>query len=332
LSDEWGRFGARSAPAVGVFVPGGTGTRQSAGHDEGAIMTTLGKILVFCVFVAALAMGGLMLYLSARTQNWAQAVKDRDEKMVAFNAMLKQENESRQLLMVENDKLNKLLNAKIVEMNAVKARLDADVGEAQSQEKSGAEKQRTSDMLAKQAQVEVTRLQQEIKFVRELLVKREETINVLQNDVAVARAGEQAAKNDVVTMKNRQENMMERIKEQDRKLADATQQKGQPAAGGAGPKDANYQNPPPVYVKGKIDRVSDADKTLVTITIGSDSGLKKDQTLEVYRLNPKAEYVGRIVIVDADLHHAIGRLLRRPGGGALPAMVPGDEVASSVGR
>src|SRR5262249_21071876 len=75
-------------------------------------------------------------------------------------------------------------------------------------------------------------------------------------------------------------------------------------------RDPNAPNPPPGYVEGIITKLDSKDKTLVQISIGSDVGVNVDNTLEVYRLAPKAEYLGRIKILESTPHAAVGRLIR----------------------
>src|SRR5439155_27242967 len=98
---------------------------------------------------------------------------------------------------------------------------------------------------------------------------------------------------------------------------------------GASPRHPGFVNPPPAYVKGRIEQVDDADKSLVKISIGSDSGIRKDQTLEVFRVSPSPKYLGRLVIVNAGVHDAVGRLVRQPGMPA-EAVQAGDQVASTL--
>src|SRR5262249_21298430 len=93
-------------------------------------------------------------------------------------------------------------------------------------------------------------------------------------------------------------------------------------------RDPNYENPPPAYVKGKVEKVLPG-QNLVEINLGSDMGVNKDNTLEVYRMRPRPEYLGRLRIVDAHHRTAIGQMVRT-GGAAAPTLREGDEVASTI--
>jgi hypothetical protein len=83
------------------------------------------------------------------------------------------------------------------------------------------------------------------------------------------------------------------------------------------------KNPPAGNVEGTVTRVDDSG--LVTISIGSDAGLDKGHTLEVYRLNP-AKYLGTVRVLSVMPHEAVARPVNR-----LPSPVQqGDRVANKI--
>jgi len=293
-------------------------------------MTTIGKILVFLVLVAALGMGGLMVFVAKTAPNWKAAVDERDKDVIpAYKAMLAQEVETRKELLRDKEKLKQLLDSKITESNAVKKQFEEDKQKLAEQAKTAAEQQGIAQINAFKAGEEAKRLQKELEFMQTVVQDRDKTIVKLRDEVNQAHNTEQAAKNDAVTAAARLQSLYEQVKEKDRLIAEQMKKNQPGAVPGAGPRDPGYTHPPSVYVKGRIDQVDDADKSLVKITIGSDSGIRKDDTLEVFRVSPKAEYLGRLVIVRADLHEAIARQLRQPGVPAA-ALQPGDQVASTL--
>jgi hypothetical protein len=87
-------------------------------------------------------------------------------------------------------------------------------------------------------------------------------------------------------------------------------------------------NPPLENVEGVIREVDPSG--LVRISIGSDAGLVKGNTLEVYRLNTQApsesRYLGRIKLLDVRNTEAVGQLLSKP---PVPPQV-GDTVSSKI--
>ena len=64
----------------------------------------------------------------------------------------------------------------------------------------------------------------------------------------------------------------------------------------------------------------------VMISLGSDAGLSKGQTLQVFRLGQGFGYVGRIKIVDVEAKQAVGEVMGRL---SKPIQV-GDRVASRI--
>lgn len=86
----------------------------------------------------------------------------------------------------------------------------------------------------------------------------------------------------------------------------------------------NDPNPPEVAVNGKVEIVS---HDLMQIDVGTDLGVEKDHTLEVYRLTPSPKYLGRARVIDCNTDKAVCRLLTGPDGKRMPIQV-GDRVTS----
>jgi hypothetical protein len=88
------------------------------------------------------------------------------------------------------------------------------------------------------------------------------------------------------------------------------------------------KNPPNEDVEGLVKN-TDASG-LMTITIGSDAGLAKGHTLELFRVNTatpsQSRYLGTVRVVESEAHQAVvqpvGRLSAPPQ--------PGDRVASRI--
>jgi chromosome segregation ATPase len=292
-------------------------------------MTTLGKILVFLVFVAALALGGLMVFVSKTSPSWKEAVKERDDYIAVLKANAKAEADGRDKWVKEYEKMKQLLDVQMVEAKAGQARIQV---EMESNAKQVKEAQEQSNQASKNlliAQAEAKRLQDEVKQQLTVIQDRELRIVKLQSELVTSQNDAQAARQDAQNAIARASNLMEQLKEKELAIAKLLK-KDQPEKITTRVSDPNYTNPPAVYVKGTIKEVDEKDKKLVRISLGSDNGIRKDQTLEVFRTSPKAEYLGRLLIVDADFRSAIGRLLPAPGSTTTVTLVPGDEVASKL--
>jgi hypothetical protein len=103
-----------------------------------------------------------------------------------------------------------------------------------------------------------------------------------------------------------------------REVSRADREKGRPAS-------ESGKNPPAQLVGGLVKEV-DAQHGLVTISIGSNAGLVKGQTLEAFRLKPEAKYLGTIRILETTPHQAVAQ----PVGRMQAKIEVGDMVASRV--
>jgi hypothetical protein len=70
----------------------------------------------------------------------------------------------------------------------------------------------------------------------------------------------------------------------------------------------------------------DPNSGLVILSIGSDAGLKKGHTLEVFRLGKQPKYLGWITIVEAAATAAVGI----PTSRLTTPIEPGDRVANRI--
>lgn len=95
---------------------------------------------------------------------------------------------------------------------------------------------------------------------------------------------------------------------------------------------AGGRNPPPENVEGLVkDTDTRGGTVLMTLSIGSDAGLAKGHTLELFRLNPavpsQSKYLGTVRIVEAEAHQSVAQPVGRLS--TLPQR--GDRVASRIG-
>jgi hypothetical protein len=293
-------------------------------------MTTLGKTLVFLTFLAALAMGGLMIYFAKTSANWPAVVKDRDEHIAVLKANAEQEKQSRAKWVNEAEKLKQQLDAALTEARAEKQRLILERDEKEKQRKIYELEMGKANMALEQAKKEAVRLQSELNFTLSVVEAREKSIVQLQQEIIGHINAAQAAKNERDTAVARALALFEQLKQKEVVIQDLFK-KLQPTTAlqqGLDTRSPDFKNPPPVFVEGTIESV---DKTLVKISLGSDQGVLKDHTLEVYRMKPDVKYLGRIIVINADFRHSMARLIPQPGV-PVPTLLVGDEVASKLNK
>jgi hypothetical protein len=169
---------------------------------------------------------------------------------------------------------------------------------------------------------EIDRLKKEVKTLVEQLKKRELMILRLKEEVEKIRSEAVTARNVMEATKERLQESLKQAQIKDRMIAELKARSGEKPA-----KKPN--DPPPESIKGTITKV-EPKSGLVEINLGTDAGLKRNHTLEVFRLKPRAEYLGRIQLVEVSKTKSVGRLITplRPG----QVLQAGDSVASKFGE
>jgi myosin heavy subunit len=166
---------------------------------------------------------------------------------------------------------------------------------------------------------EVKRARERLEEARKELEKARQ---VYEDILATKRALEEkleAAKKEELELKAQREKLQQQLKDVQAAIDRLNRLRGAalPVETDARPK-----------IEGKVKEVQDSGS--IILSIGSEAGLKKGDTLEVYRLKPKPLYLGQIVITELKAKEAIARQIRkRPSGGE--PICAGDEVSTRIG-
>jgi hypothetical protein len=88
------------------------------------------------------------------------------------------------------------------------------------------------------------------------------------------------------------------------------------------------KNPPASEAEGEVKQV-DSATGYVTISIGSDAGIDKGNTLEVYRLKPKPIYLGTIEVIAVKPNECVAKPVERLLRGTIQV---GDRASSRITR
>lgn len=171
---------------------------------------------------------------------------------------------------------------------------------------------------------EIERLRKENAVLQDLVKKLQQKVLQMEQEQAKTKKGLAEADIRTKTIQLRNESLMERLRELERALAP---KKADPPKGNDFP--LAKPTPPPTKVNGLIEKVDPKDGSLVVISVGSDAGLAKDHTLEVYRLKPAPKYLGMIQIIEVSPNKAVGRLIRRAKA-PIAMLEAGDHVTSSL--
>jgi hypothetical protein len=286
-------------------------------------MTAVGKILVIINLLCSLAVGYLVTVVYVTRTHWVdefnklkgryeiaqaseqtyktdaeKAFKDADGRVAQAQAQVKKLEADQKSLM----DINANLHAENVAQNKKATKGDANVNASQMEIlKRQAESEKLRETL-KQADAAALKLVQERSAMQDRAVAAE-----IQMKAAVDRA-------------QRLEGQMQELTKELVRMRSSGGAGGVARAGGP--------NPPPDNVEGLIKN-TDPSTNLVTITIGSDAGLSRGHTLEVFRLSPipqQSKYLGRIRILEVTATQAVGQ----PVGKMSTPPQPGDRVASHI--
>lgn len=290
-------------------------------------MNIMGKLLVILNLLAALATGGFLIIDYAARTNWKTAYESLKREMevakantgAATGTMTKMAQEVQKAqVSLETEKKN--LADQLLVAKATEAQLNSRIEEE-------SKKAEEANLNHQMVLGEMARMKEEVNLQSKIVQAREKAILGLEDDVKKYRGEAVSNEQKARSIQERNEELLRQVAELSRKMAEKEAGPGITAVS----RDPNQANPPGVDVKGVVEKVFPEDKSLVQISLGSDQGVNKGHTLEVYRLSPRPEYLGMIRIVETYHQKAIGRLVRNGSTSGRNGLLEGDQVASRIG-
>jgi hypothetical protein len=294
-------------------------------------MNVMGKILVVLNLLFALAVGAFLVIDFGLRKDWKAAYEELNNQVVVVKAntegMAKtNQNLSEQLQKSEQrvtDLAKKLTDAekKQTDTNATIPTMTASnnfqLNEAMLQLK-------TAQLQTKQLGDENVKLKSTIGDYSTLIAKlQEESKEEFQKRIQ--------AENGLQTALDRNNFLLAELQ---KLYKDVARNKVDPKGGTtdvAVLKDPGAPNPPAVTVNSKIIEVGTSGD-MVRLDTGSDSGLKKGHTLDVYRTAPSRQYLGMIRIVDVGPLEAIAQRVTTGPYASRELIQVNDMVISDVQR
>jgi hypothetical protein len=286
-------------------------------------MTVLGKTLAVLNLVLSLVVAAFIIMTYVARTNWHKAYVDEAARTQAAQA-------NADTYRAETEKLQgdvKAVEAKVAPLTAQLAQSQKNAVDAQKAADDRLQKEMENSKkltTEKEAMIaEKQRRQQEVDNMRDALAKRETQIAGLNKQVQDATDDKVQAQIDLRSEQARNDRLNRQLEVMSEDLRKAEQRsKTVLASTGAG--GAERRNPPTEDVEGQILK-TDASGYL-TLSIGSDAGLSKGNTLEVYRLKPDPKYLGTIEILRVRPDEAVARPVGRPNG----VIQVGDRVSKDV--
>lgn len=287
-------------------------------------MTAVGKILVFFNLIFSLIVGAFVVTVYIAQSHWAAEYKELSDRYAVSEASnAAYQSQQKQIDGDADAKAKKTadtLKAAVADAQAKGAAAD----KARDNLSLAQKKIDASDVVLASARAEVEKRQTESEATRKLL--KEETDKGLQLVKDIGKEHDQ-----MVAWKIRAESAELRkgeLEKENDKLAHDNQKLTVNGGQLVTSIKKDGPNPPLDSVEGLVREVSPSG--LVRITIGSDAGLVKGNTLEVYRLNTlvpdQSKYLGRIKIIEVTATEAVGQPINRTSA----PLQPGDTVSSKI--
>jgi hypothetical protein len=284
-------------------------------------MTWTGKIFTFVVLFLSLFQGAFMIFVYAQRTRWASKYEELDTKYKVAQSNVDQYAKERDDAVRDGDK-----RVAEVKKETKKIQDDYDAQLVELKKHQAAEQQRQlalqqTNAAVQKAQLEVQRMQADLQQMTLTLNKQLDENKKLVDLNNTLRQDKIQSDVALSALRDRTNGLEKQLED----IARETARSKVSAVGGTG---ARYgPNPPTEKIEGLIRQTDQSG--LVKITIGSDAGLVKGHTLEVFRLSnipDQSKYLGRIKIIDVSATEAVGQPMGRM---AAPLQV-GDTVASRI--
>jgi hypothetical protein len=285
-------------------------------------MTAIGKIFVIINLLFSVIVAGLIVAVYARSTNWHDAaLKWQTATQVAEASRVATEGE----LKAAQEKAATALADKDKEIERLKADVATEKTRTLDKDKElQALKQSTNkdDAGYKALMAEVEKRKDEVAGLEKQVNEKDAQIVGLIQAKNKSNDDRVAAEIRANSFQGKAERMEARLRETETEIVRLRRAGG---AGTGGISLVSTANPPPQNVEGIVTETTQRGD-LVRISIGSDAGLAKGHTLDVFRLKPSPQYLGQIRLTDVRAAEAVGQPVDK-----LKAPVQkGDLVASDV--
>ena len=292
-------------------------------------MNTVGKTLVVLNFLFAIIVGAFLVVDFATRTSWKteyEKLKGQMQVVAAERQQWRDDHDKQRVKTTTKQSENEKLTDDFA-MAEAKHKAELAGYEAKLVEKDI--KLKDADITLQKTVSDLQRSTASEATLKGVIADREKTILGLQDENKKLRTEAISYQNVANQVQERNKELLDQVQKLGNELA---RQKAAVSTSAEGTRiDAHYNdaNPPNTMVKGKIEKVDPKDNTLVQLSVGTDHGVNKNNTMEVFRTSPTPKYLGMVRIVDASPHHSVGRLIVPPGV-SRPQLQEGDLVWSRL--
>jgi hypothetical protein len=286
-------------------------------------MTAIGKIFVIINLLFSLVVTGFIVVVYAKSTNWSDAATKWSTAARVADASRTATEGELQRAREETAKVQGLLQqeqtARKNDAEQAKAQLEASNKALEDFKKAG----NKEDAGFKALQAENEKRKDEVAGLEKQVNEKDKQILALVETKNKANDDRVAAEIRANSYQGKAERMEARLKETEVEIARLRRTGG--TGGNGGVALVSTANPPPQNVEGIVTETTQRGE-LIRISIGSDAGLARGHTLDVFRTKPTPQYLGQIRLTDVRASDAVGQPVDK-----LKAPVQkGDLVASDV--
>jgi hypothetical protein len=277
-------------------------------------MNTFGKILAFCIVLLVLVALTLQIAVFSRQRNWKEYAENLKKELdvARANSKAKDETTSSVNAQASNAIVKTYTTTKDWELD--KKKYEAALNEKDvllSAQKTMIEE---AGMTLGAAQAVNARQKLEIDAMGKALQQSEQDKVALRDESNKFRRETAEAKEQREAEHRINLNLQGQIRSMGEEMAKLAAKTGPTTT--LDLKNPNENNPPSTRVDGRVMQISENKKdgagTLIKLSVGRDHGVNKDNTLDIYRTNPTAEWLGTVRIIEVTERDSIGRLMSRP--------------------
>jgi hypothetical protein len=284
-------------------------------------MTTLGKILVFVNLVLSLFIMALIVSVYIGRTDWHRAY----DEVITDRKVANQNTQTAIDEVAKRDAVINQLTQQVQQDQQILAKAQADAAAQLAREHAQVE---LKDQQIAQLNINRTTERQELQASQKEKDVLRDRVAALDKELNAANLHVQESDNARVdaeiNLRKTQDRNERLLAENERLNKDVVSAKNAALNAGTA-SNSGKRRPPTEDVEGVV-KSTDAQSGYITITIGSDAGLNKGDTLEVYRLKPDAAYLGTVEIIAVRADQAVAKPMGRLRG----AIQVGDRVSSNI--
>jgi hypothetical protein len=276
-------------------------------------MTIIGKILTVFIFLFSLVFLGFAITINQLNKDpksgksWYTLVQEQQKRIKDLGADLDTRTGETNELRARVHNLTTEMTRAQANHQEEKKQANDQIARATTEATTVKTRLADSQVALEAALLEAQRRREEVANLNDVIKRKDVQLTDMQGQVTTANNQRVQAEVARAALMDRLKSNEEYTKQVVTELEDLQQRLADASRGGSRqPGEMTPQRPPPSDVQGIIKQVD--PNGLVAISIGSDAGLLKGHTLEVFRTSPRAEYIGRVTLIEVRPHESVGRM------------------------